>query len=420
MLVIKDLKYKFSLNNKNTARCPEQYVAADDANNLYLVVHARTDTQIFYAKRAIENQEIFDEHEHTDFKCNLPLFSGFLEDGFYAIYHYFENANEINDEYPHYWLLDFYKNNSFEINICDEEIEKIEEGFLNAFPEKYRNQIKLLKEFKLFRDELSKHNKLSVCFQHGDFTPNNLLIVNSSTRYIMDFEFSQRHQPIGFDLFDFHYSTDKNYSNIPYLNINKIKEELQNKVNELIDSFSHPKLINNNEEMASFEPTHWSDDIIYNRPDLYEPMNFYLRVVYEGCIYVVRYYIKRYKAVICVWLRPIPSQVLDFVIDYVFKKHRFVMKIDIKYSTVNYKNTFIQDNNWVVFLPSQPNDIINRLSKKSKYNLKREMRLLEDECGTLSVFHYTKEYIPRFIFDLYFEWKKNHMEQIMECLQKNT
>ena len=51
MLILKNLgieiNYVYSLKYKNTARCPEQYVGKDLNGNFYLIVCAKTETQLF-------------------------------------------------------------------------------------------------------------------------------------------------------------------------------------------------------------------------------------------------------------------------------------------------------------------------------------------------------------------------------------
>ncbi|RHQ88721.1 hypothetical protein DWX80_19035 [Ruminococcus sp. AF21-3] len=59
-----------------------------------------------------------------------------------------------------------------------------------------------------------------------------------------------------------------------------------------------------------------------------------------------------------------------------------------------------------MFLPEKPEEVFNRLGKKSKYNFRREMRMLEEQCGELVIRHYKDNDIPQDVFDTYFTWKK--------------
>lgn len=410
MLVLKEkglkLEYKYSIKCKNTARCPEQYVAGDENNELYLVVFAKTNTQIFYALRAVEMQEQFRNTIVSTMKTNIPVYSGFLSDGFYVIYHFFNSFKETFNELPQKLILDLYENNATEVEVDNNIVRKIEEDFLTAFPSKYHPDIRNLDAFHNFHSELKKFDKLKICFQHGDFTPNNILEVDGENLFLMDFEFSLNFQPIGFDLFDYHYATDKKYDFVPYLEINSIKEELQNQANKLIDASSMPKVIQPEKIPDINIYHHWSDDLIYNRPDLFEQNSYTLYISSEEDNFVVHYYIVGVKAILCVWLKSLPSQVVEFAVNYILVNHKTVLKIEMNYSSTNCRNALSLDNNWVVFLPERPEEIFNRLGKKSKYNFKREMKILENLCGVLSINHYKKVDIPQNVFDVYFVWKK--------------
>lgn len=410
MLVIKEngitLDYKYSIKSKNTARCPEQYVACDENDAMYLVVHAKTETQIFYALRAVEMQKQFRRIVNDEIKTNIPVFSGFLSDGYYVIYNFFNTVKEIYNGLPHKLILEFYEMYAVEVEVTDEVIRKIEEDFLNAFPSKYHSDIKNLASFHVFDSKLKKFDKLKISFQHGDFTPNNILEISGENLYLMDFEFSMAYQPIGFDLFDFHYSTDRKYDLVPYQEINCIKEELQNQANNLIDANSVPRVIEFEKKLDKSVWRHWSDDLIYNRPDMFNQNSYTIYVTSEGSIFEIHYYLIGVKAFLCVWLKPLPAQVVEYLIEYIFAHHKMVVKIELNYSSINCRNALSQENNWVVFLPEKPEEVFNRLGKKSKYNFRREMRMLEEQCGELVIRHYKDNDIPQDVFDTYFTWKK--------------
>ena len=54
--------------------------------------------------------------------------------------------------------------------------ERIINDFLGAWPSKYHEKIRKLDNFKLFEKELRAPTTFNILFQHGDFTPNNILL----------------------------------------------------------------------------------------------------------------------------------------------------------------------------------------------------------------------------------------------------
>ena len=91
----------------------------------------------------------------------------------------------------------------------DELIDQIMEEFLLGWPNCFWEKIKEIEEYTLFRQELLKYKQIGLIYEQGDFTPNNVLELDNGDICLLDFEFTKRLQPIGFDLFDWHYSTDK-------------------------------------------------------------------------------------------------------------------------------------------------------------------------------------------------------------------
>lgn len=410
MLVLKNvginLHYDYSKNNKRTARCPEQIVGHDDEGNEYLVIYAGTNIQRFYAERAIFIQKKAIQYLPENMRYNVPIYSGMIDDGFYAVYHYYDRLTEVRDSFPDEWIRMHYEKNGIIVECNDAIVKKIEEDFLSAWPETFHNDIKNLKEFNLFHQGLIEYQEICVCFQHGDYTPNNILMNNNGCYYLMDFEFSQMFQPIGFDLYDYHYSSDKKFENIPYLEVNEIKEKLQNKINEIVDMYFYPT-VSVGHKNVSEKKVHWADDMIYNRPDIFDNASSRNIVVkYGEEVYELWYSKYVYKAELAVWLRQLPASVIDAAVDFIFKIDKTILKIEIKYSNTNCKNMLNIDNNWIIFMPEKPEEVFYRMSKKSRYNFNREKRLLEGQVGDLTLESYSKD-IPEDIFIKYFEWKKN-------------
>jgi len=153
----------------------------------------------------------------------------------YAVYEYFEDVSFANNDKPIEILNTFYNENSIEIEVTSENIDKILSNFLSAWPSQFHCMIKRQKEFQNYKEELNKYDKLKVCYEHGDYTTNNIFYFKNDF-YLMDFEFSRDFQPIGFDCFDYLTSINNLNNNEKYQYLHKSKYSLIEKINKRIDN----------------------------------------------------------------------------------------------------------------------------------------------------------------------------------------
>ncbi len=72
-------------------------------------------------------------------------------------------------------------------------------------------------------------------FEHGDYTPNNILLDEEGKIYLMDFEFAAEMQPIGYDLDNWYAAKGKKIFCVPYKKMNRIKRNLSNHINDILD-----------------------------------------------------------------------------------------------------------------------------------------------------------------------------------------
>jgi len=222
------------LLQKSTARSLQKYILKDEHQKKYLLEIASNSVEIFYFKRTLKNQEAFSKLQHS-FKLNIPLYKQVGNKFSFALYEYFDDISFIKNEMPLNFLNEFYKNNEKEIELNNENIEKILSNFLSAWPNKFHSMIKRQKEFQDYKDELKKYKSIKVAFEHGDFTSNNIFLVNKEI-YLMDFEFSRNFQPVGFDIFDYYTSIKKNKIDMlhskKYILIEKINDKMdKNNIN---------------------------------------------------------------------------------------------------------------------------------------------------------------------------------------------
>lgn len=219
---------------KNTARAARKYLCKVEEETFLLCI-AETKDAIFYLERSIQNQKKF-EKQNSRFSLNNVIYKIIFEKKSIALYKYFEDFEESDDETPIEYLLDFYECYGKEVYITNDVINDIKNDFLMAWPERIRFAIQRMDLFKQYLHQISKFKKMKLIFEHGDFTQNNILVIKSK-RYLMDFEFSKQYQPIGFDLYDYRCSIKKKMEvNLPYLELNQIKLRLVNEINKMLDN----------------------------------------------------------------------------------------------------------------------------------------------------------------------------------------
>jgi hypothetical protein len=223
------------LQKKQTARSLQKYILIDENNKKYLLEIATNSTEIFYFNRTVKFQKEFSQLKHN-FKLNMPIYIQTGNKLSYSLYDYFENIIFLKDDRPIELLKDFYKENSIEVELNDENIEKIVSNFLSTWPNNYHSMIKRQKEFRIYMRELKKLKTIFVTFEHGDFSTNNI-IKSSNEIYLLDFEFSRDFQPIGFDTIYYEFYLKNTFINSKYyIKINYIKVFLDYLVNYIVDN----------------------------------------------------------------------------------------------------------------------------------------------------------------------------------------
>jgi len=234
---------------KSTARALQKYILIDENNKKYLLEVATNNIEIFYFKRTIKYQELFSKLEHN-FKLNMPLYVQIGNKLSYSLYEYFENIIFLKNEKPIELLEDFYKKNSIEIELNDENIEKIIVNFLSTWPNMYHSMIKRQKLFRQWIEELKKLKRIKVSFEHGDFNGENIGLINGDI-YLLDFEFSKEFQPIEFDIYDYYKLKKIKTPYLEHYELHKVKYELIDKINQKIDEDATLEIYNEIDEDAT-------------------------------------------------------------------------------------------------------------------------------------------------------------------------
>ena len=98
-----------------------------------------------------------------------------------------------------------------------------------------------------------------------------------------------------------------------------------------------------------------------------------------------------------------------YALEILFRKIFYYFKC----KKINYENSFVKiDDNckekkqWVLNLDSDLIEFQNRLSKKSRYNLKREYRLMCEQFGNVELVQWKAEETPDWIIETYFRYKE--------------
>ena len=149
-----------------------------------------------------------------------------------------------------------------------------------------------------------------------------------------------------------------------------------------------------------------SDNLIYNRYDLIMSQRFVEFAIDNGSdSFRFQYYTDNDRTFLNVWGKEFPQDVFDKAIEHVFKNEAKINAIEIRAAGNNYKEQLDETTDVEIELNHGTAAIETRLSSKGRYNLKREMRCLNNACGDTKL---VKESAP--IDDdtirQYFEWKK--------------
>lgn len=149
-------------------------------------------------------------------------------------------------------------------------------------------------------------------------------------------------------------------------------------------------------------------DVIFNRFDLLYNSNQYIYIVADAQQWTVPYKIEGNIAFLGLYLVEIPKNIFDELIHFIFQQNRHIHKIYLKRSRNNYHKHIRQGNHFRIELPDTFDSLLERLSKKGRYNYKREKRLLHN-IGDVEYMHYDTQASLNNIVAVFFSFKyKTH------------
>ncbi len=121
---------------------------------------------------------------------------------------------------------------------------------------------------------------------------------------------------------------------------------------------------------------------------------YYVQVCFEGN-----------KAELGLWLAPITPAVLKDVCRFIFKKYKCVETVEYRFGMIPCGKAY-PTNHFRIELPDTADALMAQMTQKSRYNLRRSRRLLEERYGSIFFEEYVSSDVPKEIADTFFCLKK--------------
>lgn len=111
------------------------------------------------------------------------------------------------------------------------------------------------------------------------------------------------------------------------------------------------------------------------------------------------------KAFLGIWLAPITAEILKDVSRFIFRKYKTVRTVEYRFGTIPYGKAF-PCNHFKIELPETADALRARMTQKSRYNLRRSRRLLEESVGPVDFVSYPADDVPTEMIGEYLRLKK--------------
>lgn len=111
------------------------------------------------------------------------------------------------------------------------------------------------------------------------------------------------------------------------------------------------------------------------------------------------------KAILGIWLAPITAEILKDISRFIFRNYRTVKTVEYRFGTIPYGKAF-PCNHFKIQLPKTTDELYARMTQKSRYNLRRSRRLLEEAVGTVDFVYYPADEAPPEAIAEYLRLKK--------------
>lgn len=151
-------------------------------------------------------------------------------------------------------------------------------------------------------------------------------------------------------------------------------------------------------------------DFICNRFDLIKSADFVLLKWQKSSEeYYVQCAFENDKAELGIWLAPITTEIIKDVSRFIFKKYKYIKTVEYRFGTVPFAK-YHQTNHFRIELPGAAEQLYARMTQKSRYNLRRSKRLLEEESGEVLLEEYTSQNVPEEYIEFFLEQKKRSFQ----------
>lgn len=323
---------------KRTARCAKKFCCGD-GNSKYLLVIAESKIQQFYLQRSIEKQVFFSNEWSSEFSFILPLGYGIKHGFFYAVYPFCEAGKVDKDRCVHALKMIYSKYGKM-TQVTQDVINKIEEDFLSAFPERFHKSIRKLKIYNMYFESLRNEKELFICRAHEDYAINNIL-QKGQELFLLDFEFSTDYQVAEYDIYYFYHTQGRKANRLMLNEIHDIKYQLQDAINLMIDSSQKPEIrYTGKEELdkkyIQMMCNYWKD---YNSHE-YK----ILMITEDGNEFLVPFLIKKNKIIMGVYLIAISQWAFCELVEFVFEHEKSINSILVEASLNYYDGLDIAQN----------------------------------------------------------------------------
>ena len=145
-------------------------------------------------------------------------------------------------------------------------------------------------------------------------------------------------------------------------------------------------------------------DFINNRYDLLREDYYIFSFHVKGEMCALTGYLEREILYLGIWLVPIEEDILKNIIIEIFSRFWWVRQIKYQHSYYPIGHVFFKGNHFKILLPETVGELQSRLSSKHRYNLRRELHIIENEVGPVEYLEYETD-IPDEVVYFYFRHK---------------
>ena len=161
-----------------------------------------------------------------------------------------------------------------------------------------------------------------------------------------------------------------------------------------------------------------------NRYDCLFGDNFeILKVSHEEQIFYIPFHISFITCKLGLVLVDIPQEVISKIANFIFQNYKYVFVIKIIECGSFYGTKTYNDIGYWINLPKTADEYIANFSKKTRYNLRRNIKKLKNEIGDYKITKYTQTTVPDSVIKEYFKLKyktikKSYMLSVKGYLKK--